>query len=69
MMEVMRIFKTLGLKPRARTHRALGRGRPDSWAHGFTRPSISARAQPKPELEKMAAYFNLDNGTGKIRGI
>ena len=24
---------------------------------------------PKPENEKVAAYYNLDNGTGKIRGI
>ena len=24
---------------------------------------------PKPELAKTTAYFNLDNGTGKIRGI
>jgi len=24
---------------------------------------------PKPELAKTSAYFNLDNGTGKIRGI
>ena len=23
----------------------------------------------KPEHAKLAAYFNLDNGTGKIRGI
>jgi hypothetical protein len=25
--------------------------------------------QPKPEHAKLAAYFNLDNGTGKVRGI
>ncbi|HEX8616643.1 MAG TPA: M20/M25/M40 family metallo-hydrolase [Thermoanaerobaculia bacterium] len=25
--------------------------------------------QPKPEHAKLSAYFNLDNGTGKIRGI
>ena len=23
----------------------------------------------KPEHAKLAAYFNLDNGTGKIRGV
>ena len=23
----------------------------------------------KPEHAKLSAYFNLDNGTGKIRGI
>ena len=25
--------------------------------------------QPKPEHAKVSAYFNLDNGTGRIRGI
>lgn len=25
--------------------------------------------QLKPEFEKVSAYYNLDNGTGKIRGI
>src|SRR3954451_8088644 len=25
--------------------------------------------QPKPEHDKVSAYFNLDNGGGKIRGV
>jgi hypothetical protein len=25
--------------------------------------------EPKPEFNKFSAYFNLDNGTGKIRGV
>ena len=41
-----------------------GPGRPD--ANG----SASANdAAPKPEYAKFSAYFNLDNGTGKIRGV
>lgn len=28
-----------------------------------------AKITPKPEYEKFSAYFNLDNGTGKIRGV
>ncbi len=36
-------------------------------------PSPSPTPQPKlltkPEYEKFSAYFNLDNGTGKIRGV
>ena len=27
------------------------------------------RGSPKPEYGKFSAYFNLDNGTGKVRGI
>jgi carboxypeptidase Q len=29
----------------------------------------SADSAPKPEFDKFSAYFNLDNGTGKIRGV
>jgi len=29
----------------------------------------SAESAPKPEYDKFSAYFNLDNGTGKIRGV
>jgi len=33
-------------------------------------PSASAGVLvPKPEYEKFSSYFNLDNGTGKIRGV
>jgi hypothetical protein len=32
------------------------------------RPPIGP-LQIKPDYEKLAAYFNLDNGTGKVRGI
>ena len=28
-----------------------------------------ATPEPKPEFDKFSAYFNLDNGTGKIRGV
>jgi carboxypeptidase Q len=31
--------------------------------------SSSADSAPKPEYAKFSAYFNLDNGTGKIRGV
>jgi carboxypeptidase Q len=30
---------------------------------------VSGSIQVKPEQEKVSAYFNVDNGTGKIRGI
>jgi carboxypeptidase Q len=29
----------------------------------------TVRVNPKPEYDKLSVYFNLDNGTGKIRGI
>ena len=42
---------------------------------GFGGPASSesekaeSEPAPKPEYEKFSAYFNLDNGTGKIRGV
>jgi hypothetical protein len=39
---------------------------------GSNGPAASASASdsaPKPEFEKFSAYYNLDNGTGKIRGV
>jgi hypothetical protein len=32
-------------------------------------PTPQGRLVTKPEYEKFSAYFNLDNGTGKIRGV
>ena len=73
MMEAVRILKATGLKPR-RTIRIALWGEEEQGLHGsrnyvknhFADP---ATMQLKPEHEKLAAYFNLDNGAGKIRGI
>ena len=54
--------KSLGPDPRA------GGGGPP--AAGEQRPpETPPQFEIKPEHEKFAGYFNLDNGTGKIRGI
>ena len=40
--------------------------------HDDPRPTTAqepGRSQLKPEFAKFSAYFNLDNGAGKIRGI
>jgi carboxypeptidase Q len=33
------------------------------------RPTPVGRLLTKPEYEKLSAYYNLDNGTGRIRGV
>jgi carboxypeptidase Q len=48
--------------------------RTDAGANQFGPPQPGAQASTpayefKPEHDKFAAYFNLDNGTGKIRGV
>jgi hypothetical protein len=81
-MEVMRIIKSLGLTPRrtirlglwggeeqgihgskAYVKRHLGTSIEDSTAPGGRRYTYT------PAGEKFCAYFNNDNGTGRIRGI
>ena len=71
MMEVLRIIKATGLQPR-RTIRIGLWGNEEAGLVGssiYAETHLGTRAEPKPELEKMAAYFNLDNGTGPIRGV
>jgi carboxypeptidase Q len=71
MMEVLRIFKTLGLQPR-RTVRIGLWGNEEAGLRGsgaYAAAYLGTRAEPKPELGKTVAYFNLDNGTGPIRGV
>lgn len=76
-MEVLRLIKSLNLKPR-RTVRiglwsAEEQGAFGSQAyvanHFATRPGAGSDLQLKPEYAKFAAYFNLDYGTGRIRGV
>jgi hypothetical protein len=71
MMEVLRIFKAAGLQPR-RTVRIGLWGAEENGLIGsqaYVREHLGTAAEPKPELAKLSAYFNIDNGTGKIRGI
>ncbi len=71
MMEVLRIFRTTGLRPR-RTVRIGLWGAEEQGLLGsamYVREHLGTPASPRPELAAHTAYFNLDNGTGRIRGI
>jgi carboxypeptidase Q len=83
-MEAVRIIKSLDLKPRRTIRIALWSGEEQgllgSRAYvtqhfGKAPPSFGGAAStekpagPTPEFEKFFAYYNLDNGTGKIRGV
>lgn len=73
MMEAVRILKALGVQPR-RTIRIALWGGEEQGLHGsrgyvknhFMDPTTREK---KPEHDKLSAYFNIDNGTGKVRGI
>jgi len=78
-LEVMRLFRKLNLQPR-RTVRIGLWSAEEQGAFGSQayvgnhfgvreRAGSSEKLRTKPEYEKFSAYFNLDYGTGKIRGI
>jgi len=42
---------------------------PSRGGPGGSAASSEEKEETKPEYDKLSAYFNLDNGTGKIRGV
>jgi hypothetical protein len=73
MMEAMRILKTLGVQPKRTIRIGLWTGEEQglfgSRAYVKQHYQDSVQAPFKPEQAKFSAYFNVDNGTGKIRGV
>ena len=73
MMEAVRILMSSGLKPKRTVRIALWSGE-EQGLHGSRNYVKNHFADPatmelKPEHGKVSAYYNLDNGTGRIRGI
>ena len=73
MMEVMRIFKATGL-PLDRTVRIVlwggeEQGLLGSEAYVNEHFADEETMELRPEHQKLSAYYNLDNGGGRIRGI
>ena len=73
MMEAMRILKVSGLKMRRTVRLALWTGEEEGLlgSRAYVKEHFGDRQsmQLKPDHAKISAYFNVDNGTGKIRGI
>ena len=71
MMEAVRIIKSLGLRPRRTIRIALWGGEEQGLlgSRAYVAEHYGTEASPKPAHAKVTAYYNLDNGTGKIRGI
>ncbi len=73
MMEAVRILKALGVKPR-RTIRIALWGAEEQWllgSFGYVKKHLGDPKNMKftDEQKRLSAYYNLDVGTGKIRGI
>lgn len=73
MMEALRILKAIGAKPRRTIRIALWGGEEQgllgSRAYAREHFADPVKMLTHPEFEKLSAYFNIDNGTGRIRGI
>ena len=73
MLEAMRILKTTGLKMRRTVRIGLWTGEEEgllgSRAYVKEHFGDPTTMQLKPEQAKLDAYYNVDNGTGRIRGV
>jgi carboxypeptidase Q len=73
MMEAVRIIQQLGIKPKRTIRIALWGSEEQGLfgSRGYVKQHLGDPATMKltKAHEKVAAYYNLDNGTGKIRGV
>ena len=73
MMEAMRILKAAGVRLRRTVRLALWTGEEQGFlgSRAYVKQQFADRVtmQLKPAHAKLSAYFNLDNGTGAIRGV
>jgi Zn-dependent M28 family amino/carboxypeptidase len=70
MMEAARILSALGVKPRRTIRVALWSGEEQGLlgSQAYVEEHFGSFEKPKPAFSRLAAYFNLDHGTGRPRG-
>jgi hypothetical protein len=72
-MEALRILKTIGVAPRRTIRLGLWTGEEQDYfgSLGYVQKHFGdvKTLALKPEHAKLAGYFNLDNGSGRIRGV
>jgi hypothetical protein len=70
MMEAVRILTAVGVKPRRTIRIALWGGEEQGLlgSKAYVREHFGTFEQPKPAYAGLTAYFNIDSGTGRIRG-
>ena len=72
-LEAVRLLKTLGVKPKRTIRIALWDGEEEGLLGSFhyvkNHFGDPADMKLKPEQRQLSVYFNLDNGSGRIRGI
>lgn len=70
MLEAARILHTLGVKPRRTIRVALWSGEEQGLlgSKAYVKEHFGTFENPKPEYFKFNGYFNIDSGTGRVRG-
>jgi len=70
MMEAARILKAIGVQPRRTIRVALWSGEEQGLlgSKAYVKEHFGTYEDQKPEFAKFAGYFNVDSGTGRIRG-
>ena len=70
MMEAVRILKTLGVRPRRTIRVALWSGEEEGLlgSQAYVKAHFGSFENPQPGYEKFGGYFNIDSGTGRVRG-
>ena len=72
MMEAMRILKAIGVQPKRTIRIGLWSGEEQGLlgSRGYVKKTfMDESGKPNTAHQKFSAYYNIDNGTGKIRGI
>lgn len=73
MMEALRILKSVGAAPRRTIRVALWGGEEQglNGSRGYVEKYLfdPVTKEHKPDYDKFSVYFNMDNGSGKYRGI
>ena len=70
MMEAARVLQKLGVKPRRTIRVALWGGEEQGLlgSKAYVKDHFGTFEAPKPEFSTLAAYLNVDSGTGRVRG-
>ncbi len=70
MMEAVRMLQALGLKPRRTIRIAFWSGEEQGLlgSQAYVKEHFGSFEDPKPEYGSLVAYFNIDSGTGRVRG-
>jgi hypothetical protein len=71
MMEAARLLKNLGVKPRRTIRVALWSGEEQGLlgSQAYVKEHFGSFENPKAGYEKFGGYFNIDSGTGRVRGV